>query len=99
MKPLAAALAIFLAVSPTVFAHEGNDHVRGVVTQISPTSITVQTADKKTRTLTLSAKTAFEKSGDHAGVGDLKVGDRVIVDVPQHTAEAKLVRFGTPKKK
>src|SRR5437870_4953456 len=59
-----------------VFAHEGNEHVRGVVTQVSPQSITVQTTDKKTRTLTLTTKTTFQQAGKAARLADLKVGDR-----------------------
>jgi hypothetical protein len=46
-----------------VFAHGGNEHIRGVVTQISAQTITVQTADKGTKTLTLTGLFAAEKRG------------------------------------
>ena len=99
MKHIAGLLAVVIALGATMFAHEGNDHVRGVVTAMSATSITVQTAAKSPRTLTVSAKTKFEKSGEPATPGDLKTGDRVVVDVPEHGTDALLVRFGAPKKK
>jgi hypothetical protein len=78
-----------------VFAHEGNDHVRGVVTELSPQSITVQTADKKTTTLKVTGKTTFKLGGKAAHLADLKVGDRVVVDVPAKSSEALLVQIGT----
>ena len=95
MKRLAT-LITSLALSGTlVFAHEGNDHVRGVVTELSPQSITVQTTDKKTTTLKVTGKTTFKLGGKTAQLADLKVGDRVVVDVPPKSSEALLVQIGT----
>jgi hypothetical protein len=88
-------LALSLVVAGTVvFAHEGNEHVRGVVTQISTQSITVQTTPKTTKTLTLSDKTTFKQGGKAAHLTDLKVGDRVVIDVPEHTTQALLIQIG-----
>ena len=85
-----------LAVSATLIsAHEGNEHVRGVVTQLSPQSITVQTTDKKTTTLKLTEKTTYQLAGKTAHPADLKVGDRVVVDVPEKSSEAVLIQIGT----
>ena len=78
-----------------VVAHEGNEHIRGVVTEISPQSITVQTADKKTRTLTLTTKTTFQLVKKVARLADLKIGDRVVVDVPPKSNDALLIQIGT----
>lgn len=80
------------------FAHGDNDHVRGVVTQISATSVTVQTTDKATKTLAITATTKFQKSGASATAADLKVGDRVVIDVPKGKSEASIINFGPPKK-
>ncbi len=98
-----AAAVVFIAgavlfTSSRITAHEGNEHVRGVVTAISATSIAVETAPKTTKTLTVTAKTVFTKSGKPAKLDDVKVGDRVVIDVPEHTTEAKLVQFGAPAK-
>jgi YtkA-like protein len=89
-------LATSLVIAATaLFAHEGNEHVRGVVTSISPKSITLQTTDKKTQTLALTDKTTFQLAGKAAHLADLKVGDRVVVDVPPKTSDALLVQIGT----
>ena len=95
MKRLSILVALFVVSVALVFAHEGNEHVRGVVTQVSPQSITVQTTDKKTTTLKLTEKTTFQLAGKVAHLADLKVGDRVVVDVPEKSSDALLVQIGT----
>lgn len=98
MKRIGLIVAALLVASVVGFAHGDNDHVRGVVTQISAQSVTLQVGGKGTKTLALNAKTTFEKSGKAAQLKDLKVGDRVIIDVPKGTLEARLIRFGAPTK-
>jgi len=99
MKQLLSVIALVLAVSAGALAHNGNDHVRGVVTAVSAQSVTIQLADKSTKTLAISAKTEFETSGKPAHLGDVKVGDRVVVDVPEHGTNALLIKVGTAPKK
>lgn len=99
MTRLALLVASFLVAGTLAFAHGDNDHIRGVVTQISATSVTVQTPDKATKTLTLTNKTTFEKSGKPSQLSDLKVGERVIVEVPKKSTEVSLIRFGAAPKK
>ena len=98
MKRLAAIVAMVLIAGTLAWAHDNNDHVRGVVTAISAESVTVQTPDKAQKTLVLNSKTTFEKSGKPALVGDLKVGDRVVIDVPKKTNEARLIKVGVAEK-
>jgi len=89
-------LALSIVVAGTVvFAHEGNEHVRGVVTEVSAQSITVQTAPNVTKTLVLNDKTSFKQGTRTAHLADLKVGDRVVIDVPVKTTTATLVQIGT----
>ena len=95
MKRLNILIALLVVSGALVFAHEGNEHIRGVVTQVSPQSITVQTTDKKTTTLKLTEKTTFQLAGKAAHLADLKVGDRVVVDVPEKSSDAVLVQIGT----
>ena len=95
MKRLSILLMSFAVSSALVVAHEGNEHVRGVVTQLSPQSITVQTTGKKTTTLKVTAKTTFQLAGKAATLADLKVGDRVVIDVPEKSSDALLVQIGT----
>jgi hypothetical protein len=85
----------FVVSGALVLAHEGNEHVRGVVIQLSPQSIAVQTTDKKTAILKVTAKTTFQLAGKAATLADLKVGDRVVVDVPEKSSDALLVQIGT----
>lgn len=98
MKQLLSVIALVLTVSAGALAHNGNDHVRGVVTSVSAQSVTVQLPDKTTKTLSISAKTEFENAGKPAHVTDVKVGDRVVIDVPEHGTNALLIKVGAAKK-
>jgi len=88
--------AILLALTGIVSAHEGHEHVRGVVTAVAANSITVEVTGKAkaTKTLTLNDKTVYKKSGKTAHATDLKIGDRVIVEVPEKTTEAAEITIG-----
>jgi hypothetical protein len=95
-------LAFALVFAMASFAHEGNKHVMGTVTAISANSITVQSADKEAKTTTVSVipSTMFMKSGAHASLKDLKVGDRVVVEAKENKddeLEAVSVTFGKPQ--
>jgi hypothetical protein len=94
MYRVAAFAAAILVASTLVLAHGGNEHVRGVVTQVSAQSLTVQTAAKATRVLTVSPKTLFKQAGKDAHFSDLKIGDRVVVDVPEKKNDALLIQIG-----
>jgi len=98
MKRLIALVGAFTLAGTTAFAHGGNEHVRGVVTQVSAQSVTVQTADKATKTLTLTARTALKQAGKAAQLSDLHVGDRVVIDVPEKTTTALLIQIGAAPK-
>jgi hypothetical protein len=97
MKQLTALATVIVLAGTIAFAHGGNEHVRGVVTQISAQSITVQTADKATKTLALTDKTTIQRAGKSAQLADVKVGDRVVIDVPQKTTNALLIQIGAAK--
>lgn len=98
MKRAGSIIVLLVALVASTWAHGENDHVRGVVTAISAKSITIQLPDNKTKALALTAKSTFEKSGEPAHAKDLKAGERVVIDVPKGTSEARLIRFGPPKK-
>ena len=97
MKQLTILATAIVLAGTIAFAHGGNEHVRGVVTQISAQSITVQTADKAAKTLALTEKTAFRRAGKSANLADVKVGDRVVIDVPAKTTNALLIQIGGAK--
>ena len=97
MKHLTTLATAIVLAGTIAFAHGTNEHVRGVVTQVSAQSITVQTADKATKTLTLTDKTTFQRAGKSALLADVKVGDRVVIDVPAKTTNALLIQIGAAK--
>jgi hypothetical protein len=55
------------------------DTQRGSVTAVSPTSITVRSADGFSATYAVGSGTRVRKDGKKAAVGDLKVGDAALV--------------------
>jgi hypothetical protein len=97
MKRIALIVVAVLTINVAVFAHGGNEHVRGVVTEISAQSITVQVG-KTTRTLTLSDKTIYKQAGKSAHFADVKVGARVVIDVPEHSKDAVEIQIGVAAK-
>jgi len=92
MKRIFATLASLALAATVVVAHEGNEHVRGTVSAITPQSITVVTAEKATRTLTITPKTAVKQSGKTVKIDAVQVGARVVVDVPEKSTEATLIQ-------
>ena len=94
MKRLMIVVVTLVLATPALFAHGGNDHVRGVVTVISAQSIVVQTTPKVTKTLVLSDKTVYKMGGKTAHLADVKVGSRVVVDVPEGKLDALEVQIG-----
>jgi Rad3-related DNA helicase len=96
MKRFTALVAALVMVSAVLSAHGDYDHIRGVVTRLDASSMSVETSAKTAKTVTLGGKTTFEKSGKPATLADLKVGDRVLVEVHKGTLQAGIVRFGLP---
>ena len=95
MKRLSLVLIVIGALVAGASAHGNNDHVRGVVTEITATSIAVQVSPGVVRTLTLGGHSMFEKAGKRMQRSDVKVGDRVVIDVAKGSSEAGLIRFST----
>jgi hypothetical protein len=94
MKRLTLIIAAVLVAVGSLVAHGDADHVRGTISAMSAKSITVQTTEKTTAILTLTTKTTFVRGGKPAHLADLKVGDRVVVDVPKGTKEAEEITIG-----
>ena len=82
LKVKFAVLAILLlALLPVIAsAHGGEDHVIGVVTSVSDTSVTVKTTAGKTVEVGFDAKmTTYERAKQPVQKADIKVGDRVVI--------------------
>jgi DUF917 family protein len=102
MKLRTILLSSALLFAMTSFAHNGNEHVMGTVTAISANSIAVQSTGKEAKITTVSVipSTMFMKSGAHASMKDLKVGERVVIEAKENKddkLEAVSVTFGKPQ--
>ena len=100
MKRTAAVVTLLFVLSLMALAHGKEKHVMGMVTNISDTSITVETTAKKSVTVEVSDKTKFEKSGVTATLKDLKMGDKAAIhaDVSGDKLVANEVHFGAKAK-
>lgn len=98
MKQVLLALIAACALSAVAFAHGDAVHVQGVVTQIDGHSVTIQPTGKgaKLMTFTAAAHTEIDRGGKVAAFTDLKVGDRVAVEIPKGKTEAESIKIGKP---
>ena len=94
-RTLLAVMVALVLAGGVAFAHGDAEHVRGTVTSVSDTAITVQTSAKQTRTVTINAKTMVMKGNAHLSVKDVQVGDRVVLDVDKKTSIATEVKLAT----
>jgi ribosomal protein S1 len=94
-RTLLAIFATFILAGGVAFAHGDAEHVRGTVTNITDTAITVQVSAKQTRTITINAKTMVMKGDAHLSLKDVKVGDRVVLDVDKKNSVATEVKLAT----
>lgn len=96
MRKLLIIGTLVLALGALTFAHGGAEHVMGKVKTMTDKTITVVTKTNEEKTVAFDKDTMFMKSGQMATAKDLKVGDRVVIDV--HNMDGKLhaaeVRFG-----
>ena len=88
--------AFLIAGAVVALAHGDAVHVRGTVTQITGQSVTIQPTAKgaKALTFTVADHTAIDRMGKVAALKDLKVGDRVAVEIPKGKTEAESIKIG-----
>ena len=94
-RTLLAIMVAFVLAGGVAFAHGNAEHVRGTVTSVSDTAITVQVSAKQARTVTINAKTMVMRGDTHLSVKDVQVGDRVVLDVDKKTSIASEVKLAT----
>ncbi len=93
---ISAALAGMLTAS--ALAHGVAEHVIGFVKAITPASITVENEKHEMVTVLLRPTTGVKENGGKGKIGDLKVGDRVVIHAEENKAdklEAEEVEFGS----
>lgn len=101
LKIQIALLAVLaLAILPAVVsAHGGEEHVIGIVTKVSDTSVTVKTTAGKIVEVGLDAKmTTYARSKAPVQKTDVKVGDRVVIHAMEVNEKlvAHTVELGAP---
>lgn len=95
---MAVVLAMSLGVATGVSAHEGHTHtLMGTVLKVSPGQVEIQTKDGKAETVVLTNKTAVTRDKAPVKLGDVAVGDRVVIDVGTGSKplKARSIRLGT----
>jgi len=94
-------LVMILVSVGLVWAHEGGIHVFGTVTDLDADRIVVQTRKGKTISVSVLPTTKYRNRGMGGSTIDLKIGDRVVVDVMEDGDRliATEVQFSSPGKK
>ena len=93
-RVLLAAVAALLMTTAVAFAHGDAEHVRGTVTSTTDTAITIETTTKQARTIPITAKTMIMRGDAHVSIKDVKVGERVVIDVDKKSKIATEVKVG-----
>jgi hypothetical protein len=78
-------VACISLLAVAVLAHGGEEHVIGMVTNVTQDSITVQTTANKPVTVAVAPETKFIKAKAAARIADLHVGDRVVIHAKEVT--------------
>lgn len=100
LRSLTLVMAFALAAG-VALAHGDKKHVVGTVEKMSADSVTIKQADGKSVEVKLVSATAYvvvvDKVGKPAKLGDLHVGDRVVIHATPkgETLEAAEVRFSS----
>jgi len=88
-KLLIAGIVVAAALSlPAVsWSHEGHAHkIMGTVSALTANSVELKTPDGKLVTVTVNQKTTFAKGKQKVDASVLRVGERVVVEVPSEKA-------------
>ena len=97
MKRVVGLVAAFALAAVVASAHGNAVHVRGTITQIAGKSVTVQPTVKGAKAVTfiVADHTEIDRGTKVATLADLKVGDRVVVEIPKGKTEAESIKIGT----
>lgn len=92
---LALPLVVFAAAGG--LAHEGKTHIMGTITTVDAERLVIKNGEGKIVSIRLTKDTTVHKGDVLTAVGNLKVGDRVVVDVVGQDSDlaATEIRTGT----
>jgi hypothetical protein len=99
MKKVLATLFTLVLMVSSAHAHNGMEHVMGIVASITDNSIRVTTTDGKTQTVTATADTKYSKMNAAIALKDVKVGDHVVIHATKKDGKliAATVQVGVGK--
>ena len=82
------------------FAHGGVEHLKGTVTRVDGTSITLAREKGQPVVVDTDAKTEFSRSGEKVMLKDIAVGDKAVIHAVEHDERlfAQIVKLGAPAK-
>jgi hypothetical protein len=89
MKKLFGTFLALILMAGVAYAHNGMEHIMGIVVSTTSNSITVKTKDGQTQTVQVDAKTKYTQMNKPVAMQDLKAGDRVVIHAAKK--ESKLV--------
>lgn len=94
---LLAVMLLSVVCGSIVFAHGDKRHVMGIVGKLDVESVVVTTGEGEPVSIRLSKETKYQKGETPASADDLKVGDRVVIDLDGEgdSAFAAEIRFST----
>ena len=97
-RTFVSALALAAVPAARVLAHEGHDHkLLGTITEVAADRLVVRaTKDNAMSTIAIVATTKITRGKTKLSAADLKVGDRVVVNIGSGKAPltAKAVQVG-----
>ena len=91
---LFALIAVFCHARVAV-AQADTEHLRGTVTKVAGATVTIRTTENQTRTITIASTAMIMRGSGHLTIQDIRVGDRVVLDLDRKTSVATSVELGT----
>lgn len=89
MKRLLLLILTFSLFAGAAYAHNGMQHVMGIVTAMTESSVSVKTMHGTVQTVALTSDTKFLKGDAAITMQDIKVGDHIVIHAAKK--EGKLV--------
>ena len=92
---------VFLAASLLALgslAHGGVEHLKGTITKVDGTSITLAVEKGPPVVVATDAKTEFSRGGEKIALKDIAVGDKAVIHAVEHDEHllAQIVKLGSP---
>jgi Domain of unknown function (DUF5666) len=90
-------VAVLATLAPRVWAHGGQEHLMGTVTEVGENTLSLKTMTGNTVEVTLGAETQYVRGDEPSQKKELKAGDRVVIHALKKSGSlvAQEVKLGT----